>query len=93
MTKISTTQVCALLKRVQIKTTAKELKDWAVDFGMYKEHRINNLGGAMVYYWVEKGDIERLKIGNVMNYYLSSNTKTPRLNSIRHKILTEHLDF
>ena len=62
MNKISTTQVCALLKReYKIKTTAKELEDWAVDFGMYKEHRINNPGGAMVYYWSEK-DIERLKM-------------------------------
>ena len=62
MTKISTTQVCALLKReYRIKTTAKELNDLASSFGMYKDHRINNLGGAMVYYWSEK-DIERLKI-------------------------------
>lgn len=62
MIKISTTQVCALLKReYKIKTTAKELNDLAASFGMYKEHRINNLGGAMVYYWSDK-DIERLKI-------------------------------
>ena len=62
MTKISTTQVCALLKReYRIKTTAKELNYFAASFGMHKEHRINNLGGAMVYYWSEK-DIERLKI-------------------------------
>lgn len=62
MTKISTTQVCALLKReYKIKTTAKELNILAGSFGMYKEHRINNLGGAMVYYWSDK-NIERLKI-------------------------------
>ena len=62
MTKISTTQVCALLKReYKIKTTARELNIYAESFGMYKEHRINNLGGAMVYYWSEK-DIERLKM-------------------------------
>ena len=62
MNKIPTTQVCALLKReYKIKTTAKELNVLAERFGMYKEHRINNLGGAMVYYWSEK-DIERLKI-------------------------------
>lgn len=61
MTKISTTQVCALIKReYKIKTTAKELNMVAERFGLYKEHRINNLGGAMVYYWSEK-DIERLK--------------------------------
>lgn len=61
MTKISTTQVCALIKReCKIKTTAKELNVLAASFGMYKEHRINNLGGAMVYYWSEK-EIERLK--------------------------------
>lgn len=62
MNKISTTQVCALIKReYKIKTTAKELNIVAERFGLYKEHRINNLGGAMVYYWSEK-DIERLKI-------------------------------
>ena len=62
MTKISTTQVCALIKReYKIKTTAKELNMVAERFGLYKEHRINNLGGAMVYYWSEK-DIERLKM-------------------------------
>ena len=62
MNKVSTTQVCALLKReYKIKTTANELNDLAAGFGMYKEHRINNLGGAMVYYWSEK-DIERLKM-------------------------------
>lgn len=62
MTKISTTQVCALIKReYKIKTTAKELNILAENFGMYKEHRINNLGGARVYYWSKK-DIERLKI-------------------------------
>ena len=62
MTKISTTQVCALLKREhRIKTTARELNVLAESLGLYKEHRINNLGGAMVYYWSEK-DIERLKI-------------------------------
>ena len=61
MNKISTTQVCALLKReYKIKTTAKELNMVAERLGLYKEHRINNLGGAMVYYWSEK-DIERLK--------------------------------
>lgn len=61
MNKISTTQVCALFKRkYKMKTTAKELNVLAESFGMYKEHRINNLGGAMVYYWSEK-DIERLK--------------------------------
>ena len=62
MIKIPTTQVCALLKReCKIKTTAKELNVLAESLGLYKEHRINNLGGAMVYYWSEK-DIERLKI-------------------------------
>ena len=62
MTKIPTTQVCALLKReYKIKTTAKELNYFAASFGMYKEHRINNLGGAMVYYWSQE-NIERLKI-------------------------------
>ena len=62
MNKISTTQVCALLKReYKIKTTAKELNMVAERLGLYKEHRINNLGGAMVYYWSEK-DIERLKM-------------------------------
>ena len=62
MTKISTTQVCALLKReYKIKTTARELNILAEHLGLYKEHRINNLGGAMVYYWSEK-DIERLKM-------------------------------
>ena len=62
MNKISTTQVCALLKReYKIKTTARELNMVAERFGLYKEHRINNLGGAMVYYWSEK-DIERLKM-------------------------------
>ena len=61
MTKIPTTQVCSLLKReCKIKTTAKELNVLAESLGLYKEHRINNLGGAMVYYWSEK-DIERLK--------------------------------
>lgn len=61
MNKISTTQVCALIKReYKIKTTAKELNMVAERFGLYKEHRINNLGGARVYYWSEK-DIERLK--------------------------------
>ena len=62
MNKISTTQVCALIKReYKIKTTAKELNVLAENFGMYKEHRINNLGGAMVYYW-NKEEIERLKM-------------------------------
>ena len=62
MTKISTTQVCSLLKReCKIKTTAKELNVLAESLGLYKEHRINNLGGAMVYYWSEE-NIERLKI-------------------------------
>ena len=61
MNKISTTQVCALLKReYKIKTTAKELNMVAERFGLYKEHRINNLGGAMVYYWSQE-NIERLK--------------------------------
>jgi len=59
--KISTTQVCALIKReYKIKTTAKELNVLAERLGLYKEHRINNLGGAMVYYWSEE-NIERLK--------------------------------
>ena len=62
MIKISTTQVCALLKReCKIKTTAKELNVLAESLGLYKEHRINNLGGAMVYYWSQE-NIERLKI-------------------------------
>ena len=62
MNKISTTQVCALLKReYKIKTTARELNVFAAQLGLHKEHRINNLGGAMVYYWSEK-DIERLKM-------------------------------
>lgn len=62
MNKISTTQVCALIKReYKIKTTAKELNMVAERFGLYKEHRINNLGGAMVYYWSQE-NIERLKI-------------------------------
>ena len=62
MSKISTTQVCALLKReYKIKTTAKELNVLAESLGLYKDHRINNLGGAMVYYWSEE-NIERLKI-------------------------------
>jgi len=62
MNKISTTQVCSLLKReCKIKTTAKELNVLAESIGLYKEHRINNLGGAMVYYWSEE-NIERLKI-------------------------------
>ena len=61
MNKISTTQVCALLKReYKIKTTAKELNVLAESLGLYKEHRINNLGGAMVYYWSQE-NIERLK--------------------------------
>ena len=61
MTKISTTQVCSLLKReCKIKTTAKELNVLAESLGLYKEHRINNLGGAMVYYWSEE-NIKRLK--------------------------------
>jgi len=61
MTKISTTQVCSLLKReCKIKTTAKELNVLAESLGLYKEHRINNLGGAMVYYWSQE-NIERLK--------------------------------
>lgn len=61
MNKIPTTAVCALLKRdYKIKTTAKELNIYAEKFGLLKEHRINNLGGARVYYWSED-DIERLK--------------------------------
>lgn len=62
MNKIPTTQVCYLLKRdYKIKTTAKELNIMAERFGLHKEHRINNLGGAGVYYWSDK-DIEKLKI-------------------------------
>lgn len=61
MNKIPTTQVCALFKReYKIKTTAKELSIIAERFGLLKEHRINNIGGARVYYWSEE-DIERLK--------------------------------
>ena len=39
----------------------KELNVLAESLGLYKEHRINNLGGAMVYYWSQE-NIERLKI-------------------------------
>jgi len=60
--KIPTTQVCALLKReYKIKTTARELNEFAVSFGMSKEYRRVMPGGFPVYYWSEE-DIERLKI-------------------------------
>jgi len=61
MTKISSTKVSVLLKsEFKIKITARELALWAEDFGMHKEHRINNLGGTLVYYWSVK-DVEKLK--------------------------------
>lgn len=59
--KISSTKVSALLKReYKIKITGRELNLRAESFGMFKEHRINNLGGAMAYYWSPE-NIEKLK--------------------------------
>jgi len=59
--KIPTTAVSSMLKReYKIKTTARELNEFAVSLGMSKEYRRVMPGGFPIYYWSEE-DIERLK--------------------------------